>query len=276
MNTTVVRTALFVPATRPERIPKALASGADAVIVDLEDAVESGAKDTARKALTEFLAQQPTARVWVRINSAGTAWHDDDLQAVRACPGVQALMLPKAESLAQVQRAAGAAATVVPLIESALGLKNVGEIAAAPGVERLAFGSLDYGLDLRLTMDTAGAAAVLDHARCEVLLHGRVAGLGAPLDGVYPDISDAAGLKRGAARARDMGFGGMLCIHPAQIQPVHEAFAPRPEEIEWARRVLQAWEADASGAVKVDGKMVDAPVVGLAMQILARIGEAAP
>ncbi|WP_459617106.1 HpcH/HpaI aldolase/citrate lyase family protein [Bordetella sp. 2513F-2] len=270
----VARSALFVPASRPERIPKALASGADAVIVDLEDAVEREAKDSARDALCEFLDAHPQARVWVRVNDAGTPWHAADLAACHGRAGVAAVVLPKAEHADAVRRAAQAGQPVVPIIESAAGLLHVAAIAAAGGVLRLAFGSLDYGLDLGLMEGTAGAATVLDHARVQVLLHSRLAGLAAPFDGVYPAVRDAAGLRAAACRARDMGYGGMLCIHPAQVEVIHQAFLPDPAELAWARRVLQACREHAAGAFMLDGQMVDAPVIGRARALLERAGEA--
>jgi len=271
---TVLRTALFVPATRPERIPKALASGADTVIVDLEDAVEHLAKDSAREALCDFLGTHPDARLWVRVNDAATPWHADDLAGCLDRPAVAAVMLPKAENAAQIKHVAQATgAAVVPIIETASGVLNLAEIAAAPGVARLAFGSLDYALDLGLTADSAGEAVLLGHARAQVLLHSRAAGLPAPLDGVYPDIQDIVGLRTAATRARDMGFAGMLCIHPAQIALVHEAFLPPAADVDWARRVVRAYQEAGAGAFRFEGKMVDAPVVARARQVLARAGE---
>lgn len=271
-----LRSALFVPATRLDRMRKALDSGADTVIIDLEDAVEPGAKAAARDALTAFLDTHAGPPVWVRVNDASTPWHQADLQACRGRPAIAAIMLPKADDPAPIGPVADACGDVVAVIESARGLANAARVASAPGVSRLAFGSLDYGLDMHLTVDTPAADSVLDYARCQILLHARIAGLPAPLDGVFPSFQDLPGLKRAARRARDMGFGGMLCIHPAQIAPVHAAFAPSADQIEWARRVLQARQDNGGGAFKVDGKMVDAPVIGLALQILARIGEAAP
>jgi len=270
---TVVRTALFVPASRPERIPKALASGADRVIVDLEDAVEHLAKDSAREALCDFLATHPETRVWVRINDASTAWHDDDLKACRNHPGVAAIMLPKAETLAQVRHAAQAGIDIVPILETAAGILNAAEIAATPGVQRLSFGSLDYALDLGLAPDTDGADVVLDHARVQLLLHTRAAGLAPALDGVFPGVQDTAGMQEAACRARDMGFGGMLCIHPTQVGIIHQAFAPPATDLEWARRVVAAHRDSGAGTFMLDGKMVDAPVIARARQLLERAGE---
>lgn len=271
-----LRTALFVPASRPERIPKAQASGADAIIVDLEDAVAPAAKPAARDALAAFLDAHPDARLWVRINDAATPWHEDDLRACRGRAGIGAIMLPKAEDLSQVRYAADTGLPVIPIVESARGLAALAGIAVVSGIGRLAFGSLDYGLDMRLAADTPAANVVLDHARCQILLHSRIAGLPAPLDGVFPAIQDDTGLTRAARQARDMGFSGMLCIHPAQVPVIHAAFAPSADQIEWARRVLQAHQDNGAGAFQIDGKMVDAPVIGLALRILASIGEAAP
>ncbi len=269
----VVRSALFVPASRAERIPKALAAGADAVIVDLEDAVEHLAKASAREALCDFLGLNPRARVWVRINDASTSWHDDDLKACRGKPGVAGILLPKAESMMQVRHAAQAGLPVIPILETAQGILNAAEIAATPSVARLAFGSLDYGLDLGLTPDTPGAETVLDHARVQVLLHTRAAGLAPALDGVFPGVQDQAGLAAAAGRAQQMGFGGMLCIHPAQVPVIHAAFEPAPHELEWARRVIAAHRDTSAGTFMLDGKMVDAPVIARARLVLAQAGE---
>ena len=274
MAQTIVRTALFVPASRPERIPKALASGADAVIVDLEDAVEPAAKPAARQALVEFLDAHPEARVWVRVNDATTPWHEDDLAALRGKPGVAIIMLPKAETAAQVAHA-GQGKPVVPIIETARGLVQVAEVASAPGVDRLAFGSLDYGVDLAFTPGTEAVEALLDQARGLVLLHSRAAGLAAPLDGVYPDINDIAGLRTAAERACHMGFSGALCIHPSQVETIIAAFMPAPADIDWSQRVLAAQRENGAGAFRFEGRMVDAPVLARARQVLARAGIAA-
>ncbi|WP_454693264.1 HpcH/HpaI aldolase/citrate lyase family protein [Achromobacter aegrifaciens] len=273
MTHPVVRSALFVPASRPERIPKALAAGADAVIVDLEDAVEHLAKASARESLCDFLGTNPGARLWVRINDASTSWHDDDLKACRGKPGVAGVLLPKAESLAQVRHVVQAGLRVIPILETAQGILNVAEVAATPGVERLAFGSLDYGLDLGLTPDTPGAETVLDQARVQVLLHSRAAGLAPALDGVFPGVEDQAGLAHAAARAQQMGFGGMLCIHPTQVPVVHAAFVPAAQELAWARRVIATHRDTSAGTFMLDGKMVDAPVIARARLVLAQAGE---
>lgn len=275
MNPSIIRTALFVPATRPERIPKALASGADVVIVDLEDAVAESQKVEARVQLDAFLTAEPHARVLVRTNAAGHEQHHDDLKLCAVQPGVIGVLLPKAESAEQVRTAAGCGKPVWPIIESAHGLAALSEIAAANGVERLSFGALDLGLDLGLASGTPAAERILDQARYALLLHSRLAQLAPPLDSVFPDIKDLHGLTQFVADARDMGFGGMLCIHPSQVAVVHDTLMPSADELAWAQRVLAAG-ASGDGVFVVDGQMVDAPVLGRARRLLQRAGQAVP
>ncbi len=269
----LARSFLFVPATRPERYAKALASGADAVIIDLEDAVGAADKAAARQALAAAWPGLPAAqkqRVLVRVNAAGTAWHEDDL-ALLGRLRVAAVVVPKAEaaaSLAPVARAGGAGCAVVPLIESVAGLDAADALARAPQVIRLAFGNVDFQVD-------AGMASGPDEdelvgVRVSVVLSSRRAALAAPIDGVTLSTQDSVQLQRDAARGRRSGFGGKLCIHPAQVAAVNAAFSPSAAEIEWARRVLAAAAAAGGGAIAVDGRMVDAPVLRLAEGMLAR------
>ncbi|MEJ3590467.1 MULTISPECIES: HpcH/HpaI aldolase/citrate lyase family protein [Pseudomonas] len=271
MDNTSIRSALFVPATRPERIPKALQSGADQVIVDLEDAVAEDLKAQARASLDAFLNDNPQARVLVRINAPQHQQQAADIELCRRQPGVVAVLLPKAESAAQVEQAAACGKPVWPIIESARGLLELPAIARARGVERLSFGALDLGLDLGLASDTAGAQRILDQARYAILLHSVLAQLAPPLDSVFADINNSAGMARMAVDARDMGFGGLLCIHPGQVAVIHAAFMPRQDELDWARRVLDA-VASTGGVFVLDGQMVDAPVIGLARRVLRRAG----
>lgn len=271
MTAQIVRSALFVPASRPERIPKALAVGADVVIVDLEDAVQESLKVEARGNLDRFLTENPEARLLVRINSPEHAGHAEDIALCKRHAGVIGVLLPKVENAAQVARVAEAGKPVWPIIESARGLHELPAIAAAPNVERLSFGGLDLGLDLGLNSGTPAAERMLDQARYAILLHSCLVGLAAPLDSVFPAIQDQAGLDRASRDARDMGFGGLLCIHPSQVVVVHQALAPSAEELAWARRVLQAGEG-GDGVFVVDGQMVDAPVVGRARRIVERAG----
>ena len=269
-------TLLFVPGSRPERLPKALASGAGGVIVDWEDAVAPGDKAAARTALAQALTSLTPgeqARLALRINARGTPWHTDDLAAVRALAGqgLQAVVLPKAEDaagVASVAQALGGAAWVLPLIESVAGLDALLELARAPRVLRLLFGHLDFQAD-------AGLACGPDEeellpVRLQVVLAARAAGLPAPVDGVTLDTRDLALAQVHAERALRGGFGGKLCIHPAQVAAVHAAFRPAPEQIGWARRVVEGFKAAGGGVFTLDGRMVDAPVLKLAERMLQR------
>lgn len=260
------RSYLFVPADRPERYAKALASGADAVIVDLEDAVAPGAKEGARAALAAWL-EGGGHGVIVRINDAASPAFGADLGVV-AHAGVVGVVVPKAERadvLARV-RAAAPAATLLPLIETAAGIDRLREIAAAPGVQRLVFGSIDLQLDL----GAEGDGDELLMFRSALVLASRLAGLDAPVDGVTTAIDDAAAIDFDTRRARRLGFGAKLCIHPRQVAAVHAALAPSAGELAWAERVVAAAGAAAGGAVAVDGRMVDRPVLLRARALIMR------
>lgn len=267
---------LFVPGDRPDRFGKALASGADAVIVDWEDAVAPAGKAAARGQLVQSLAQfdaAARARLVLRINAAGTPWHADDVAAVRelAAHGLRAVVVPKAEqaaALAPVAAALGAGGALLPLIESAAGLDALRQLGAAPQVLRLLFGNLDFQADLGLACGPDEQELV--PVRLQLVLASRLAGLAPPIDGVTTDVRDLALVQAHAARALRGGFGGKLCIHPAQVAAVQAAFTPTPEQADWARRVLDGFEAAQGGVFSVDGRMVDAPVVKLARQLLVR------
>ncbi|UZE25601.1 CoA ester lyase [Pseudomonas sp. B21-056] len=269
MNTSIVRSALFVPATRPERIPKAITTGADRVIVDLEDAVQENLKEQARDNLERFLSDNPDAPILVRVNAPDHWAHVADLELCRRHAGVIGVLLPKAESAEHVLTAANTQKPIWPIIESAKGLAELQAIAQAQGIERLSFGSLDLGLDLNLTTGSHAAEEILSHARYAVLLATRVAGLAPALDGVFPSIQDTVGLHSTVQFARDMGFGGALCIHPSQVAIIHQALEPSPEELRWAQRIIEA-ASSGEGVFVLDGQMVDAPVIGRARSILAR------
>ncbi len=270
------RAALFVPATRADRIPKALASGADAVIVDLEDAVAPQDKDSARAALDVALAHQHRASatapsagpaLWVRVNT-GAPWSDQDLALCARHAAVQAVVVPKAESARQMQAAFEACGRkpLVALIETAEGYARRDDVASHPAVKRLAFGSIDFQLDLGIS----GEGDALLVFRSGLVLASRLAGLPAPLDGVTVEVANPEVVAADAARARALGFGGKLCIHPQQVGLVNAAFSPSPAEIDWAQRVVAACEASAGAAVAVDGKMVDRPVLLRAQALLAQ------
>lgn len=261
----VARSYLFVPGNRPDRFPKAYASGADAVIVDLEDAVGLDDKRAARQAAAAWL--HPNHPVVLRVNGVDTEWFAGDI-ALGAQPGVTAVMVPKVETAAQVAAVAArlpAGMPILPFIESAAGLDQSADIARAAHVERLVFGSLDFQVDLNLDGDGEETLAFRSH----LVLVSRLAGIHAPVDGVWTNIEDTAGLRAHAARGRRLGFGGTLCIHPSQVEPVNACFRPSADQMAWATRVMAAVSLSKGSAVKVDGRMVDVPVIRKAAEILA-------
>lgn len=254
---------LFVPADRPERFAKAAGSGADAVILDLEDAVGADAKELARSALWQPGILPTGIDVFVRINASNTIWHEGDINALAGLQ-IAGIMLAKAESANQIEALhRRAKRPVIALIESARGFAACRDIACAIGVMRLAFGSIDYAADLGM----AHVRDALLAARLEIVLASRLAGLPAPIDGVTTAIDDDGLIADDASYASALGFGGKLCIHPKQIAAVLRGFAPSDAEVAWARRIIEAPEG---GAVSVDGTMVDAPVRLRARQILLR------
>ena len=269
------RSYLFVPGDRAERFDKALASGADAVVLDLEDAVAPQHKAAARDALAQYLAaagEAPRQRLVLRINDEATPWFDDDV-ALLAATRAPAVMLPKTERIETPARLRSACPGlgVLALIESARGVLHAEALATADGVQRLVFGTLDFALDLELIDDPAAGPVGLDAAASRLAWASRAAGLPPPVAGVTADIHDAARLHADFARARAHGFGAKLCIHPQQVAWVHEALRPADDEIEWAQRVLAA-AASTQGAVQLDGRMIDRPVVERARRLLQRAG----
>ncbi|MFD0859049.1 HpcH/HpaI aldolase/citrate lyase family protein [Roseovarius aquimarinus] len=265
-STDAMTLVLFVPADRPERIAKAAAAGADAVIVDLEDAVAPDARGAAREGLDAAMSGIAAPLV-LRINAAGTPWHASDLMAAARLP-LAAVMLAKAEtgeSCAQVARATGK--PVIALVETARGIADLAGIAAASS--RMAFGSIDYAADLGMGHTRQSLLA----ARAALVLAARLADQPAPLDGVTTATRDAALVEEECRHATEMGMGGKLLIHPAQIAPARRGFAPTEDEARWARRVLEA--AGDGAAVQMDGAMIDAPVIARARRILARSEAAA-
>jgi citrate lyase subunit beta / citryl-CoA lyase len=268
------RSLLFVPATKPERFAKALDSGADCIIIDLEDAVAEGSKDSAREQLAQHLPQfspEQRARTVVRVNAVGTPWHDADIAVLREWTGQGvAVMLPKSEeagALRSVAHKLGEAACIVALIESLAGLDAADALAREPQVVRLAFGHLDFQLDLG--MRATAEEPELAFARNAIVAASRRATLPAPIDGVTTDTGNAERLAADARRARAFGFGGKLCIHPAQVAGVNEALGHTEAEAVWARRVLEEAAKHGGEAFSLDGRMVDLPVIRAAEAIVA-------
>ena len=261
-------TYLFVPGNRPERFAKAIDSGADRVILDLEDAVAPDGKAAARSAIAEWMQGNSAhaGRVLIRVNDAASVWHADDLALVSAVQS-HCVMLPKCEAAHQVAAVLACLpgdASVLPLIETARGLVAVHDIASAKGLARLAFGALDYMVDL----DIGPGSLALDFAAAQIAVASRAAGLASPVAGVTPDL-DAARVSADMLHEASLGFGAKMCIHPLQLAAVRAALAPTAAELAWAQRVMQAWTASSGGAIQLDGKMVDRPVVLKAERILS-------
>jgi citrate lyase subunit beta/citryl-CoA lyase len=256
---------LFVPGDRPERFEKALNSGADAVIVDLEDAVAPAAKDHARRVIASWVS--PEKPVLVRINALGTPWFAEDVK-LRNLRGIAGIVLPKAEAANDIDALFDGSPNripVYPLIETGAGIWNAREVAAAPYVRQLLFGTLDFIAD----MGIEGDAEELNPYRAMLALASRVSGIEPPIDGVTPAIDDLDRLTSDALNGKRLGFGGKLCIHPKQVPIVNRCYRPSETDLEWARRVIDV-AGSADGSVRVlDGKMVDRPVVLKAQRILA-------
>jgi citrate lyase subunit beta/citryl-CoA lyase len=255
---------LFVPAHRPDRFEKAANSGADAIVVDLEDAVPPNSKDQARENLR--FTRGLTIPVYVRCNGEGTPWRDADL-GVMAELGIKRVCAPKVESAQSIDIMAsqlGHDIEVLAQIETARGVERAGDIAAHRLVGQLAFGPADFFLDL----GAAPSDVLTQHVLCRLAIASRAAGKAPPLDGPSFAIDNREALELACRQALAAGAGGKLCIHPSQIAVVLEQVMPSPAEVAWAERVVAA---DLDGAAQVvDGRMIDAPVVERARAILRR------
>jgi citrate lyase subunit beta/citryl-CoA lyase len=264
-----IRSYLFVPASDPRRVDKALAGDAHAVIVDLEDAVAEGAKDAARRLVSERL-REPRARgaQLVRVNGLATEHARADLEAVGGL-ALEGIVVPKAEPAALAALAPDGP-PVVALVETAGGLRRAFETASLARVAALMLGVVDLAAELGATPGPDGRELL--YARSALVVDSVAAGLGGPIDGPCTAIGDEAALRAETAAAKALGFAAKACIHPAQLPVVHAVLAPSAEDLDWARRVVAA-AGDASaagrGAVALDGRMVDAPVVARARRLLA-------
>jgi len=260
----VYRSYLFVPGNRPDRFAKAFSAGADAVIIDLEDAVPPAQKNEARSAAAAWLSQgKPTL---VRVNDVTTKWFRDDLE-ICSLPAVAGVVLPKAErveNLAFVRDKLNPAAQILPLIETAQGFGNALALSRELGVQRLIFGEIDFQLDLGIK----GSGEELLYFQSQLVLVSRLAGIQPPVAGISVAIDDLGSLRIDTLRSRRLGFGAKLLIHPKQIAVVHECFRPSAEEIVWAKRVLEAAAASAGAAVSMNGQLVDRPIIAQAQSIL--------
>ena len=272
MNVSTLRSLLFAPAAEERKLRKALDAGADAVIADLEDGTAPPRKEAGRAIVEAVFAEDDArcARI-VRLNAADTQWFAGDLELVSGL-AVDFLMLPKAtpEAVAALGSSLGSAGRpVLAIVETAAGLRLAYETGSADRVTALVLGTHDLGAELHTTSRPDGLEIL--YARSKVVTDSAAAGLRSPFDTVYLDIRDAEGLEREADLARSLGFGGKLCIHPAQVETVNRIFTTSEAELEWARRVLEAYHEalrDGRGAVALDGKLVDMPIVRQAERLL--------
>lgn len=252
---------LFLPATRLERLDKARGSGADWLIVDLEDAVAPRDKTAGRSGLADMAFSAPGVPICIRVNGVQTSWHDADVTAVAGLP-VGALLLPKAEDPAQVALLRARLPKEMALwglIETARGVAQAR--ALAPLFDRLLFGALDLAADLGIAVSEMALAPM----RAEMVLAARISDRPGPVDAVTPEVRDMTRVVAEAQHGATMGFRGKMLIHPAQIEPARAAWRPDPTACDWASRVLVAPE----GVGVIDGQMVDAPVIARARRILA-------
>lgn len=265
------RSVLFTPGDRPEMLRKAPDAGADVIVFDLEDAVAPEHKSDACEAVGDLLADpdfDPDPEVCVRV----TPDPADDLAALDG-GRPDSLMLPKVASAGDVAdldrlvRERGGSLPILALIESAPGVLAADEIAAAEATDALVFGAEDLSADIGATRTAEGTEVL--YARERVVIASSTAGIEA-IDTVYTDIEDAEGLTEETRFARQLGYDGKMAIHPAQVDPINDAFSPDPERVEWAKRVLEARDREGGGVFRVDGEMIDAPLIAQAERIVDR------
>ena len=268
------KTWLFVPATRIDRIAKAFASGADAVIVDLEDAVAQVDKAQARAALKDYYDAQHEAKsyrpIWLRINKADSAEFAKDLALCQQLPRLAGVVLAKAEQAADIEKVyQETRLPVIAVIENAIGLYRANEMAKASGLLAFSYGFLDLCNDLQVQVGTASADIIANQIRYQLILTSKVHQLLAPIDSVYADFNDSKGLHKRVQLWSQMGMSGMLCIHPKQVDIVKQALQPTDSELEFAQRVIEEYERSGQAVFKVEGNMVDAPVIERSYQLLS-------
>jgi len=280
-----LRSLLFAPGNHARRVEKALSLDADAVILDLEDAVANAEKSATRAMVAAALARPRRGLLFVRVNASDTEFCYGDLLAVVQV-GLDGVVLPKAETaaaiatidwlLAQLERDRGlphGSIALIPIIETARGLREIDAIlSAGQRVRRVAFGAGDFTLDLNMAWTRNETE--LAHARAVVVTASRAAGIDAPLDTVWVDLTDPTGLEASARTALACGFQGKMCIHPDQIPVVNRVFTPSDAEIAAAERVCAAFaraEAEGSAAIQVDGKFIDYPILYRAQRVLQKM-----
>lgn len=263
----IARSVLFVPGDRPERFAKAAASGADSIILDLEDAVADTAKDEARRNVAQWLSRGNSCIV--RINGASTRWYQDDVAMLKV--NQCSVLVPKAENPDQLRHLVNQlppGTPIVALVETAVGLRNADAVAGAPGVIRLALGSADLCAELGLDLDDREALA---YSRSHLAMASAANQIAPPIDAVTLNLGDPASLAADCRHGLAMGFSGKFCIHPNQVETVNHTFMPSAGDIRWAWKVTRA--AAGGGVTVIDGHMIDKPVIDRARRILQRIAD---
>jgi citrate lyase subunit beta/citryl-CoA lyase len=263
-----LRSLLFAPGSDARKLEKAFGSAADGVVCDLEDAVAPQDKERGREVSASALAAASGPARFVRINAADTAWFADDL-AWAGTLEVDGIVLPKASPEA-IDALGSEGPAVIAIVETAMGLRQAFEIASQPRVHALILGSVDLGAEVGLETRSDGQEIL--YARSKVTFDSTAAGLRGPIDVVHLDFEDTAGLEEQCRLARALGFRGKACIHPAQLETINRVFAPSEGEIEWARRVIEAFESQSEGVLAFNGTMVDKPVVERARRVLREAG----
>ena len=264
-----IKTWLFVPATRIDRVVKAFASGANAVIVDLEDAVADVDKVQARTSIKSYYDSEDYQPIWIRINQAHSNDFVEDLELCQQMPNLAGLILPKAEQAADIEKLHHATGLpIIALIETALGLYQIDRLVKASGLLAFSYGFLDLCNDLQVQVGTASADIIANQIRYQLLLTSKVHNLLAPIDTVYTDFNDEKGLGQRVQLWSQMGMSGMLCIHPKQVAVVQKSLQPTDAEIDFAKRVVEEYEQSGQAVFKIDGNMVDAPVIERCRQLL--------
>jgi citrate lyase subunit beta/citryl-CoA lyase len=263
------RSFLFAPGSEERKLVRALDSGADAVVADLEDAVAPEEKGAARDLATHLVGDARTESLrLLRVNGVGTEWHDADLTAVSG-RGLDGIVLPKATDAAVRAVAGRVDLPIVAIVETARGLRDAFAVASHEQVAVLLLGAVDLGLDLGLEQREDGQEILF--ARSSLVVDSAAAGLRGPVDRVWVDVRDLEGLARDCAFARSLGFRGKALVHPDQVAPTHEAFAPTASELRRAREIVAAYDravGDGQGVVALDGDMIDAPVAERARELL--------
>lgn len=263
-------TYLFVPGSRPDRFEKALSAGADRVIIDLEDAVAADEKQQARENVVRALEAGLSQPVLVRVNPLDSRFFDDDINELRSlseagAKSLAGVVFPKAESpiaLGHVCTSLASGLELIAMIETALGVQHVDDIIRLPKITKLALGAVDLGVDL----DAQAPSPVIDYAYAKLVFASRLANKLPPIGSPPLSILELDSIEAEARRLRAMGVSGQLCIHPAQVEPLHAGFMPTSDEIVWAQNVI----ASIGASVQVDGQMVDKPVRDKAERIIAR------